>query len=113
MIQLPFDLKANRAISFSKERLFECFWELGLERELYQKRVSQISGGQRQRIMIAVAAMLQKPLIIIDEPTSALDSLSSEKVLVFLHKQAATGAAILAVSHDKKFAQGCHQQITL
>ena len=68
MISLPFALKANRHISFSKEKLFTCFDELGLDKELYQKRVGEISGGQRQRIMIAVAAMLEKPLIIVDEP---------------------------------------------
>lgn len=113
MIQLPFDLKANRSILFSKEKLFECFEELGLDKKLYNKRVSEVSGGQRQRIMIAVAALLQKPLIIVDEPTSALDHGSTDKVLAFLHKQAETGTTILAVSHDKKFATGCHYQVKL
>ena len=113
MIQLPFDLKANRSIQFSKEKLFESFDELGLDEGLYNKRVSEVSGGQRQRIMIAVAALLQKPLIIVDEPTSALDHGSTDRVLAFLHKQAVSGTTILAVSHDKKFAAGCHYQIKL
>ena len=67
MIQLPFSLKANRATPFSERQLFNCFEELGLERELYYKRVNEISGGQRQRMMIAVASMTNKPLIIVDE----------------------------------------------
>lgn len=114
MVQLPFDLKANRSVSFSKDKLFVCFDELGLDSELYNKRVTEISGGQRQRIMIAVAAMLQKPLIIVDEPTSALDHGSTDRVLNFFHKQATEyGTSILAVSHDKKFAAGCHTQINL
>lgn len=113
MVQLPFDLKANRSIQFSKDKLFECFDELGLNKGLYNKRVSEVSGGQRQRIMIAVAALLQKPFIIIDEPTSALDHGSTDRVLTFLHKQAANGTIILAVSHDKKFAAGCRYQIKL
>ena len=100
MISLPFALKANRHISFSKENL-------------YQKRVGEISGGQRQRIMIAVAAMLEKPLIIVDEPTSALDAGSTDKVLAFFRNQAEKGTAILAVSHDRTFAYGCNQLITL
>lgn len=83
MIQLPFGLKANRATPFSETQLFNCFGELGLERELYYKRVNEISGGQRQRMMIAVASMINKPLIVVDEPTSALDSDSTEKVLAF------------------------------
>ncbi len=113
MVQMPFQLKANKQVVFSEQHLFDCFEELGLEVNLYHKRVSQISGGQRQRIMIAVAAMLSKPLMLADEPTSALDAVSGEKVLKFLKKQAATGTAILAVSHDEAFSAGCEQQIKM
>ena len=95
MISLPFALKANRHISFSKEKLFTCFDELGLDKELYQKRVGEI------------------PLIIVDEPTSALDAGSTDKVLAFFRNQAEKGTAILAVSHDRTFAYGCNQLITL
>ena len=113
MVRLPFELKANKNNPFSKNMLFDCFAELGLDEELYNKRVGEVSGGQRQRIMIAVAALLKKPLIIVDEPTSALDSESADKVLAFLCRQAEQGAAVLAVSHSKTFAHGCNQIITL
>ena len=113
MVALPFDLKVNRSVPFSEERLYEYFDELGLEHDLYTKRVKEVSGGQRQRIMLAVAAMLNKPLIIIDEPTSALDAGSTDKVLAFFRRQAEKGAAVLAVSHDKDFASGCHYLIEL
>ena len=113
MVQLPFNLKANRNTPFSLDKLFACFDELGLEEELYDKRVNEISGGQRQRIMIAVATLMQKPLLIVDEPTSALDSDSTDKVLAFFRKRMREGSAILAVSHDHGFAQGCNQMITL
>ena len=113
MVSLPFELKVNRSVPFSEERLFMCFDELGLEHELYFKRVNEASGGQRQRIMLAVAALLNKPLIVIDEPTSALDTGSTDKVLAFFRRQAEKGAAVLAVSHDKDFASGCHYLIEL
>ncbi|MCI6213273.1 ABC transporter ATP-binding protein [Bacteroides heparinolyticus] len=113
MVQLPFGLKANRSTPFSESQLFACFEDLGLERELYDKRVNEISGGQRQRMMIAVASMIGKPLIIVDEPTSALDSGSSEKVISFFRKQAEKGSAVLTVSHDKRFADGCDRHIII
>ena len=113
MVALPFGLKVNRSAPFSEERLFACFDELGLEHELYTKRVNEVSGGQRQRIMLAVAAMLNKPLIIIDEPTSALDADSTGRVLSFFRRQAERGTAVLAISHDKDFASGCHYLIEL
>ena len=102
MVTLPFELKVNRSVPFSEERLYACFDELGLEHELYAKRVT-----------LAVAAMLNKPLIIIDEPTSALDAGATDKVLSFFRRQAERGAAVLAVSHDKDFAAGCHYVIEL
>ena len=105
MISLPFALKANRHISFSKEKLFTCFDELGLDKELYQKRVGEISGGQRQRIMIAVAAMLEKPLIIVDEPTSALDPEMVGEVLNVMKELAADGMTMVVVTHEMGFAR--------
>lgn len=113
MVALPFELKVNRNTPFSADELFTNFDHLGLEHELYHKRVNEISGGQRQRIMIAVAGMLRKPLIIVDEPTSALDAGSTDKVLSFFYRLAKEGAAVLAVSHDKEFGVGCHQIIEL
>ena len=53
MVTLPFELKVNRSVPFSEERLYACFDELGLEHELYAKRVNEVSGGQRQRITVS------------------------------------------------------------
>lgn len=113
LISLPFGLRANRSQTPGREQLTALFAELGLESDLYDKRVSEISGGQRQRIMLAVAIALNKKLMVIDEPTSALDSESVTRVLACLHRQACRGTAILAVSHDEQFAAGCDRVLPL
>ena len=113
MVQMSFELKANKRTLFSKQNLFSDFSKLGLDEELYEKRVSEISGGQRQRIMIAVAAMLNKPLIIVDEPTSALDAQSTEKVLTYFRSLTKEETAVLTVSHDSEFIEGCDKKIVL
>ncbi|MCD7899156.1 MAG: ATP-binding cassette domain-containing protein [Bacteroides sp.] len=113
MVRIPFNLKANKQHSFPQKELFHTFTELGLEEELYYKRVVEISGGQRQRIMLAIACLLAKPLILVDEPTSALDFGSMDRVLTFFHKTAQKGSAILVVSHDEHFAAGCNRIIYL
>ena len=103
MVALPFDLKINRSAPFSEERLYDYFDELGLEHDLYAKRVNEVSGGQRQRIMLAVAAMLNKPLIIIDEPTSALDPISTSKIEE-LSLQLKEKYSIIIVTHNMQQA---------
>ena len=113
LIAAPFRLKINQPSRPTRETILNHFARLGLEPELYEKRSIEISGGQRQRIMLAVAALLNKPLIVIDEPTSALDTGSTDKVQAFFRRQAEKGAAVLAVSHDKDFASGCHYLIEL
>ena len=113
MVRTPFELKANKKVTFSKECLMHYFEMLGLEEELYDKRVSEISGGQRQRIMLAVSAMLCRPLLMVDEPTSALDGVSVDRVLDFFRLLKSGQTAILAVSHDKKFVEGCDRKIRI
>ena len=61
MVALPFDLKVNRSVPFRRD-FSTCFDELGLEHELYTKRVNEVSGGQRQRIMLA-APQCQQTLL--------------------------------------------------
>lgn len=111
--QLLFDLKANRETGFNKEKLMEYFTLLGLEKELYDKRMNEVSGGQRQRIMLAVTALLNKPLLIVDEPTSALDPESCRRVIDFFKSLCDKGMTILSVSHDKQFAAECDRVFTL
>lgn len=113
MVDIPFTLRANRHIKLDKEKLFKNFELLGLEKDLYKRRVTEISGGQRQRVMIAATALLEKPLLVIDEPTSALDETSVQKVISFLQLLKEKGKSILAVSHDKNFAEACDKQIYL
>lgn len=113
MIKIPFDLKVNRKVPFARECLMHYFEMLGLDEDLYDKRVTEISGGQRQRIMLAVSAMLGRPLLMVDEPTSALDGVSCNRVLDFFHLLKSHNTAILAVSHDRKFIEGCDRKITI
>ena len=128
MVRMPFELKANREAGFCKERLMDYFVSLGLEEKLYDKRVNEVSGGQRQRIgiaralavnpkrqriMLAVTALLDKPLLVVDEPTSALDPESCLRVINFFKSLCSKGMTILSVSHDKQFAAGCDKVFTL
>jgi oligopeptide transport system ATP-binding protein len=61
----------------------------------------ELSGGMRQRVMIAMGMLCRPELLIADEPTTALDVTIQAEILDLLaEQQAATGTAIILVTHD-------------
>ncbi len=113
MVAYLFQLRLNRNISFTKQRLFEEWQLLGLPRELYDRKTGELSGGERQRAMLAVCGLLDKRLVLVDEPTSALDGSASALVASYLRRLASKGAAVVAVSHDMQLASTCDTRIVI
>ncbi|MBG3875893.1 ABC transporter ATP-binding protein [Desulfovibrio oxamicus] len=65
----------------------------------------QMSGGMLQRVMIALALVLDVPLLIADEPTTDLDLPSQARVLDLLDQVRRTrNMGILLVTHDLSVA---------
>jgi peptide/nickel transport system ATP-binding protein len=61
----------------------------------------ELSGGQRQRVAIAMAVVLEPPLLIADEPTTALDVGTQAQVLRLLQELARTRRmGLILVTHD-------------
>ena len=76
-----------------------------------QARVWQLSGGEQQRVALARALITAPRLLLLDEPFSALDadlrySLRAE----FLARIAASGMAVVWVTHDETEARSVGQQ---
>lgn len=113
MVRLPFGLKANQGLTFSKERLLEEWGHLGLDASLYGKRVTELSGGERQRVMLSMAGMMAKPVLLADEPTSALDAGSVELVGRYLRRMADGGCTAVIVTHDARLAGYCDKRIVI
>ncbi|MYW67505.1 dipeptide ABC transporter ATP-binding protein [Streptomyces sp. SID8379] len=87
----------------ARHRAVELLAELGVPDPLRVSRAHphELSGGLRQRAMIAMAVAGRPDVIVADEPTSALDAGVRAGVLAALRDaRAATGAALLLVSHD-------------
>lgn len=63
------------------------------------------SGGQQQRIAIARATVGERKVLLADEPTGALDTVNADQVIALLADVSrTTGAAIVLVTHDARFA---------
>ncbi|GAA2372360.1 ABC transporter ATP-binding protein [Streptomyces carpaticus] len=74
----------------------------GLGTELLYRRPHQVSDGQLQRACLARALVLRPALLICDEMTAMLDaSTTAALVAVVEDYRRDTGAALLAVGHDR------------
>lgn len=76
---------------------------VGLE-EYSKRKINTLSGGQSQRVAIARAIAKNPEIIFADEPTGALDETTGKDILTLL-KTLSRDRLVVAVSHDRKFAE--------
>lgn len=61
----------------------------------------ELSGGMNQRAGIAIAMLMEPPVLLADEPTSALDVAVQKQVIEeMLHLRELFGTAMILVTHD-------------
>lgn len=80
------------------------FDRLGIT-DLAEQYPATLSGGEKQRVAIARALANRPAVVLGDEPTGQLDPDTATRVLdLLLDLQAATGTALVVVSHDRAIA---------
>jgi len=77
------------------------------------RKPGQVSGGQAQRIALCRALLNAPRVLLADEPTGNLDPVTSELVVGALREHAATGAAVVIVTHSPDVAAACDREIRL
>ena len=82
-------------------RVLDLLNRVGLPGIDLDTRPTELSGGQCQRVAIARALAADPAVVLADEPTSALDVTTAAEVLHLLNAVAASGTAIVLVSHDE------------
>lgn len=87
--------------NIGKKKVFKSLKSVGLEKEVYKKRIANLSTGQFQRLSIAWALVDNPDTLLFDEPTSGIDIGGAETIYSLLHnfwkKQKLT---IILVTHD-------------
>jgi oligopeptide/dipeptide ABC transporter ATP-binding protein len=83
------------------ERVADALQRVGLDESLRSRFPHQLSGGQAQRVAIARALIVNPKVLVCDEAVAALDGSVRQQILDLLRReQAATGLAIVFISHD-------------
>lgn len=72
--------------------------------EVADRHPASLSGGQKQRVTLAAAYCSDARLIVLDEPTSGLDGRGVVEVSDWCRRLAATGKAVVVITHDELLA---------
>lgn len=105
-----FRLRVNRKHRPTLTALQAVLEELALPAHFVLKQSpGSLSGGEKQRIALAVALLLQRPLLLLDEPTAALDADSRAGVLAAIQKR--PHVTVLSVSHDPVWIAACDREV--
>ena len=106
----PVQFQAAMHIS-GLDELVKTFPE-GIEKVITENG-KNISGGQQQRISIARALYKNAAAILLDEPFNELDAAATTELLRHFKELAASGKAVVMISHDKESLQYCNKIISI
>jgi len=81
--------------------------------DLAHRIFPSLSAGEQARVALARILAQQTQVIVLDEPTAALDVYHQERAMRILRKEAAGGAAVIAVLHDLNLAAAYADRIAL
>ena len=87
----------------ARQRAIEMLTKVGIPAaaERFDSYPHEFSGGMRQRVMIAMALVLNPPLIIADEPTTALDVTVQAQIVALLDTmRKELGTTVIMITHD-------------
>jgi putative ABC transport system ATP-binding protein len=109
-VMVPMELRGRNRVEEMAVALLEKV-ELGGRLSHYP---AQLSGGEQQRVALARAFINQPKILFADEPTGNLDAETSQKVIDLLFGlNAASGTALVLVTHNLELAQKTHRIIRL
>jgi putative ABC transport system ATP-binding protein len=73
---------------------------VGLDPSIMDRQADDLSGGEAQRLCIGRALLTEPELMLMDEPTSSLDPDNRALIEELTSELAATGLAVMWVTHD-------------
>ena len=84
----------------SRATLEDALHRAGLEREAWNRRLSDYSKGMRQKVGVAIALAKGAALLVLDEPTSGLDPKSAYDFARLIREVVVGGAGVIMATHD-------------
>jgi len=98
----------------AKEKLYDVFEKIGLEKKRLGDPIEDFSRGMQQKVSIARAFITAPKLLLLDEPTTGLDPRAKKEVqsLIFEVKET-YGTTILLTTHDMYEAEELCSRVSI
>ena len=109
-VEVPLSYRPGVSRSERRERARAALERVGMAHRL-NHYPSQLSGGQQQRVAVARALVGEPSILLADEPTGNLDSKNGEQVMLLLNELHQSGATIVMVTHDDRYAAFARRQV--
>lgn len=78
-----------------------------------EKHPYDLSSGEMQKAAIAKLLLLQPNVLLLDEPTKGMDAMAKDELAYLLKQLAASGMAVVIVTHDLEFAASHAQRCSM
>lgn len=97
---------SNKKIPNKKKRAKELLSLVGLDEELWNRRILKLSGGEQQRVAIARTLSFDAEVILADEPTGNLDGETQNAIMqIFMDLVKNQNKCVILVTHSPEVAQ--------
>lgn len=97
---------SGKKISGKKKKAQELLRLVGLDEELWNRRILKLSGGEQQRVAIARTLSFDSDVILADEPTGNLDCETQNAIMqIFINLVKQQNKCIILVTHSPEVAQ--------
>lgn len=104
-VQLSMDI-SNKKFENKKAHAQNLLQSVGLNQDLWNRRVLKLSGGEQQRVAIARTLSYNPDVILADEPTGNLDMETQDSIMdIFLDLAHNNDKCIIIVTHSPSAAK--------